>query len=75
VAIAVVLSVLGADSANVAGLQVLEISVTKQADARDVSTTQVAMLNSNYSNSSGLDVDTLENSGSGSDSSSASWSE
>jgi hypothetical protein len=78
VASAVLLNVLGADSINIAGLSVQEIIVTRQADPGDGSTTQVAMPNSSSSNSSGhysADVDRLETSGSGSDSSSASWSE
>jgi len=61
VAAAAVLHVLGANGVNVAGLQVQEVSVTRQADADDVLTANA--------------TDILENGGGGSGSSSASWSE
>jgi len=77
VASTVLLDVLGADAVSLGGLQVQDISVTRQADAVDVSATQPAIVNTSYDSDRGgpADDNASENSSSSSDSSSASWNE
>lgn len=77
VASAVIIDALGADGSTLAGLPVQEIIVTRDADADEISTT-TSLLNTSLGSPDGIaltDMDISERDYSGSDSSSASWSE